>query len=130
MKFFIYCTKISYKSDLYYKNLKKNNHKVFLIVYIKEKLKIILLLKPFLKQNLLSKLIEIIFKPKNKHILFFPKFSDCFKKYKKLKPDVAFIRLYGRINTYILAIILKILKTKIIFYEQAPNDLSHLKKKN
>ncbi len=130
MKFLFIAPRYHTNQTCIIKNLKKNNHKVFFNSIYKGKIEDYSLLKPFfLKQNLLSKLIEIIFKPKNKHILFFPKFSDCFKKYKKLKPDVAFIRLYGRINTYILAIILKILKTKIIFYEQAPNDLSHLKKK-
>ena len=112
------------------KNLKKNNHKVFFQSIYKGKIEDYSSIRPFfLKKSFFSKLIESIFKSKNKHIFFFPKISECFKKYKNIKPDVVIIRFYGRLNTYIIAIVLRILKTKIIFYEQVPNDLSHLKKK-
>jgi glycosyltransferase involved in cell wall biosynthesis len=111
------------------RNLKKK-YKVFFNAIYKGKIEDYSLIKPFhIKQSNLSKIIEIIFKTKNKKILFFPNILECYRKFEKIKPDVAIIRLYGRLNPYISAIILRLLRTKIIFYEQAPNDLSHLKKK-
>lgn len=111
------------------KNLKKKNDVFFNSIY-KGKIEDHQLLKPFkIKQNILSTFLEVIFKTKDKKILFFPNFKECFTKFKKINPDIAIIRHYGRLNSYITAVILKILKTKIIFYEQAPNDFSHLKKK-
>ncbi len=112
------------------RNLIKKKHKVFFNSLYKGRIEDHSLLKPFyLPQNNLSKIIEFFFKTKLNKILFFPKIYQCFKKYKKIKPDIAIIRIYGRLNIYISALILKFLGTKIIFYEQAPNDFSHLKKK-
>ena len=111
------------------KNLKKKNGVFFNSIY-EGKIEDHQLLKPFkIKQNIFSTFLEIIFKTKDKKILFFPNFKECFAKFKKINPDIAIIRHYGRLNSYVTAVILKILKTKIIFYEQAPNDFSHLKKR-
>ena len=111
------------------RNLIKNKHKVFFNSLYKGKIEDHSLIKPFnLPQSNVSKIIEFFFKTRFAKILFFPKIFECFKKYQKIKPDVAIIRFYGRLNIYISALILKFLGTKIIFYEQAPNDFSHLKK--
>lgn len=112
------------------RNLIKNKHKVFFNSLFKGKTEDHSLLKPFhLSQSNISKFLEFFFKTKYSKILFFPKIHQCFKIYKKINPDIAIIRFYGRLNIYLSALILKILGTKIIFYEQAPNDFSHLKKR-
>lgn len=112
------------------RNLMKKKHKVFFNSLYKGRIEDHSLLKPFyLPQSNLSKIIEFLLKTKFTKIFFFPKIYQCFKTYKKIKPDIAIIRFYGRINTYLSALILKFLGTKIIFYEQAPNDFSHLKEK-
>tara|TARA_B100000029_G_C17434507_1_gene909128 strand:+ start:59 stop:1147 length:1089 start_codon:yes stop_codon:yes gene_type:complete len=112
------------------RTLTKKKNKVFFNSIYKGKIEDYSILTPFiLKQNFISKFLDFFFKTDNKHIFYFPNIFSCFQRYKKINPDVAIIRLYGRLNTYLSAIILKLLNTKILFYEQAPNDFSHLNDK-
>ena len=113
------------------KTLDKENHKVFFHAIYKGKIENHDEFEPFIiKQNHYSKKIQNAFKQKNKINFFFPNFFEYFNTLKKLKIDICIIRLRGRCLPYLVAIICKLIQSRVVFYEQSEIKLNHLKKNN
>lgn len=88
------------------------------------------LIKPkIIQQSKLSLLLKKIFFINNNILIFFPNITYYYNYLKKINPDFVIIKIYGKTYPYVVAIIAKILKLKIIFYDQYDISLKHLKKK-
>lgn len=89
------------------------------------------LIKPkIIQQSYVSLILQNIFGVKNKFLIFFPNIKKYFLLLKRENPDYIIIRVYGKVYPYVIGLISKILKIKIIFYDQYFINLKHLKKKN
>lgn len=112
-------------------SLIKSGKKIFFNSIYKGKIENYNHIKPIIfKTSVISKILENFFKPRDPKNLYFPKIIDYYFFFKKIQPDIVIIRTYGRFFPYLSAIFARIFRSKIIFYEQAPNDFSHLSKKN
>lgn len=110
--------------------LQKKGHNVHFHVKFFGKIENYENLKPILfeEAHFTILLKKIFFFLKDKNVLYLPKLIKYYKYLKKLKINIAIIRVHGRVYTYLIAFILKyLLRTKIIFYEQANSNLLHLK---
>ncbi len=122
-----------FHTNQYYliKNLKKKNQILFISLF-KGKTEDYRLIKPIvLKQSFLSKKIQKLFKFRF-DTFYFPNFFQFFSILKKAKPDLVILRVYSRPLLYITSILTKILRAKIVYYDQTPgltysNLLSYFK---
>ena len=108
--------------------LKKNKHKVFFnctsrslvenYQYARSKI---------LKQSLISKILVFVFGKKKYKFYYLPDFFDFFLYLKKIKPDVVFLRIGGRINFYFYLFFLSFFRCKILCHEQKILNRNELK---
>ena len=87
-------------------------------------------IKPLVfEESFFSRALKLIFFfKKDKHLFYLPKLIKYYLYLKKLNFDIAIIRLHGRLNVYILSVLIRfILNKKVIFYDQANSDLRHIK---
>ena len=102
------------------KTLKEKGHKVFFHAKFKYKIEDHSYVRPkIFKESIVSKIIKFFFgtwgMPKIQDL---PNFKIYYKEVKKILPDIAIIRVHGFFYTYFIALIMKILKINIIFYDQ------------
>ena len=111
------------------KGLKKK-HKISFHSIYKGKTEDHSIIRPkIINQSTISIFLKKILGIKDNKLIFFPNINEYFFLLKREKPDYIIIRIYGKVYPYIIAIISKILKIKIIFYDQYDISLRHLKKK-
>ncbi len=89
-------------------------------------------LKPIkFEESIITKFIKSIFNVKTINNSFYlPKLFNYFYYLRKNKFDFAILRVHGFVYTYVVSIILKLCKIKIIYYQQTNLDLSFLENKN
>ncbi len=110
-----------FHTNQYYtvQNLMKK-YEVFFISLFKGKVEDYKYLEPeVIKQGSLSRQLQIFFKLRF-DTLYFPNFFQLFRIFKKIKPDIIILRIYSRPLLYLVSILSKIFKAKIIFYDQSP----------
>ena len=109
----------------------KREHKVSFHAIFKGKTEDYSHIKPkIIKQSALSVYLQKILGIKNRILIYFPNIKKYFLLLKKEKPDFIILRVYGKVYPYIIGLICKFLKIKIIFYDQYFINLNHLRKKN
>ena len=109
-----------FHTNQYYtvQNLMKK-YEVFFISLFKGKVEDYKYLEPeVIKQGSLSRQLQIFFKLRF-DTLYFPNFFQLFRIFKKIKPDIIILRIYSRPLLYLVSILSKIFKAKIIFYDQS-----------
>ena len=80
------------------------------------------------EESLFTSYLKKIFFIKDKNLLYLPKLFKYYKYLKELEVNFVIIRIHGRVYSYLTAFLLKfLLKSNIIFYEQANSNLLHLK---
>ena len=111
-----------FHTNQYYliKNLLKKNHIFFISLY-EGKIENHKYLKPeIIEQSLISKKIQAILKLRF-DTLYFPNFFQVFGILKKIKPDLIILRIYSRPLLYIVSLLSKVFRAKIIYYDQTPS---------
>ena len=98
--------------------IKKNN--VFFMSLYKGSIEDYRFVKPkVLNQSNISKKLQTLFNLRF-DTLYFPTIKDYYKKIKMTKPDIIILRVYSRPLIYITGFFTKILRCKIIYYDQTP----------
>jgi glycosyltransferase involved in cell wall biosynthesis len=111
--------------------LKKNKHKVFFNSITKSFAENNKYAKPqILKQSLISKILVFFFGKKKYKFYYLPNFYDFFLYLKKIKPDIALLRIGGRLNFYFNLLFLSFFRCKILCHEQKILNRNELKYTN
>jgi hypothetical protein len=118
MKILIIGPRFHPNQKLIVKTLIDNGHNVFFRSLYKGKFEDYRYIKPKILKGLLFF-----------NRIYFPNPVDVYKTFLQIKPKIIILRQYSRILTYLVTLLSVRFKTKIFIYEQAPSDLSHLKKK-
>ena len=109
------------------KILISKKHQVFFHAKFKGKIEDYSYIKPYIhKQSFFSKFLTFFL---NYKFYYFPDLISYSKKLKKIKPDLAILRFSGRLNFYLICILLKLNKIQIIFHDQTRYDRIYLKNK-
>ena len=122
-----------FHTNQYYmiKHLFKKNNVSFIALY-RGGIEDYRFVKPkILTQSNISKKLQSLFNLRY-DTLYFPKILDLYRKIRKIKPDLIILRIYSRPLLYIVSLLAKIFKCKIVYYDQTPlikynNFISYLK---
>lgn len=105
------------------KTLINDGHKLSFFVYTFGKIEDHSFLTPeILPESFFSKLFKKSTKKRKNSQNYFPKLIILYKRLSKLRPDIIIIRRHGRVYTYVAALFGKMLRSKIVFYDQVNSE--------
>jgi glycosyltransferase involved in cell wall biosynthesis len=81
-----------------------------------------------LPESIFSKIFKKITKKRKNSQNYFPKLIILYKRLSKLRPDIIIIRRHGRVYTYVAAFFGRMLRSKIVFYDQVNSEFLNHKK--
>lgn len=105
------------------KTLINDGHKLSFFVYTIGNIEDHSFLTPeILPESIFSKLLKKATKKRKNAQSYFPKLIILFKRLRKLRPHIIIIRRHGRVYTYVAAFFGRLLRSKIVFYDQVNSE--------